>query len=91
MPDLPAIAETVPGFEYVQWFAMLAPAGTPAPIVAQLHSEVVKVLRSPGVRDRFSAEGAIPLGSSPSEFQDFIKAEIARWRPIVQAFGQGPD
>jgi tripartite-type tricarboxylate transporter receptor subunit TctC len=75
----------------VQWYGLLAPAGTPAPIIAQLHSEVAKVLRSPEVRDRFNAEGAQPLGTSPSEFHDFIKSEIARWRPIVQAFGEGPN
>ena len=92
LPDVPTLIEAgVPGYEVVQWYGLLAPAGTPAPIIAQLHSEVAKVLRSPEVRDRFNAEGAQPLGTSPSEFHDFIKSEIARWRPIVQAFGEGPN
>jgi tripartite-type tricarboxylate transporter receptor subunit TctC len=92
LPDVPTLIEAgVPGYEVVQWYGLLAPAGTPAPIIAQLHSEVAKVLRSPEIRDRFNAEGAQPLGTSPSEFHDFIKSEIARWRPIVQAFVEGPN
>ena len=90
LPEVPTLIEAgVPGYEVVQWYGLLAPARTPAPIVAQLNAEVVKALRTPEVRDRFSAEGADPIGSSPSEFRDYIKSEIARWRPIVQAFGEG--
>ena len=89
LPEVPTLIEAgVPGYEVVQWYGLLAPAGTPAPIVAQLNSEVVKALRNPEVRDRFAAEGADPVGSSPAEFREYIKSEIARWRPIVQAFGE---
>jgi tripartite-type tricarboxylate transporter receptor subunit TctC len=92
LPEVPTLIEAgVPGYEVVQWYGLLAPAGTPAPIIARLHSEVVKVLQRPEVRDRFSAEGADPIGSTPSELHAFIESEIARWRPVVQAFRERPN
>jgi tripartite-type tricarboxylate transporter receptor subunit TctC len=73
----------------VQWYGLLAPARTRPEIVARLHAEVVKSLQSPEVRERFTSEGADPVGTTPSEFQAFIKAEIVRWRPVVKAFAEG--
>ena len=91
LPQLPTIIEAgVPGYEVVQWYGLLAPVRTPSQIVARLHAEVVKSLQSPEVRERFTSEGADPVGSTPSEFQAFIKSEITRWRPVVKAFADGP-
>jgi tripartite-type tricarboxylate transporter receptor subunit TctC len=90
LPQLPTIIEAgVPGYEVVQWYGLLAPAKTRPEIVARLHAEVVKSLQSPEVRERFTSEGADPVGTTPSEFQAFIKAEIVRWRPVVKAFAEG--
>ena len=90
LPQLPTIIEAgVPGYEVMQWYGLLAPAGTPSAIVARLHAEVVKSLQHPEVRERFTSEGADPVGSTPSEFLAFIKSEIVRWRPVVTAFAEG--
>ena len=87
-PDIPTIAEAgVPGYEMSQWYGLLAPAGTPAPIIEQLNAEVGKALRHPESRSRLQAEGADPVGSSPQEFGAFFKAEIAKWTRIVQRAG----
>jgi tripartite-type tricarboxylate transporter receptor subunit TctC len=92
LPNVPTIIEAgVPGYEVVQWYGLLAPAGTPAPIVARLHAEVLKALERPEVRERFISEGADPVTSTPAQFQAFIKSEIARWRPVVKAFSERPE
>jgi tripartite-type tricarboxylate transporter receptor subunit TctC len=87
LPDVPTIIEAgVPGYEVVQWYGLLAPARTPDAIVTRVHAEVVKALERPEVRERFSAEGAEPIGSTPAQFAAFIKSELVRWRPVVKAF-----
>jgi tripartite-type tricarboxylate transporter receptor subunit TctC len=92
LPDIPTIIEAgVPGFEVMQWYGFLAPVGTSSAIVARLHSEILKVLQSPEVRERFSSEGAAPVGMTPSEFKAFIISEISRWRPIVRGFSERPN
>jgi tripartite-type tricarboxylate transporter receptor subunit TctC len=91
MPEVPAIAETVPGYEANQWYGVLAPAATPREIVARLNAEIVKILRRPDVKERLAADGAEPIGNTPEEFGAFIKAEIARWAPVVKASGAKPD
>jgi tripartite-type tricarboxylate transporter receptor subunit TctC len=92
LPDLPTIIEAgVPGYEVVQWYGFLAPAATPKEIIARLHAEIVKALERPDVRERFSAEGADAVSSTPTQFQDFIKSELVRWRPVVKEFGGRPD
>ncbi len=92
LPELPTIAEAgVPGYEATQWYGVLAPAGTPPDIVARLNAEIVKALQRPEVRDRLASEAAEPVGNTPEQFQAFIKAEIARWAPVVKASGARPD
>lgn len=87
-PDIPTIAEAgVPGYEAVQWFGVLAPAGTPREIVTRVHGEIVRVLRGADVRERFSGDGAEPVGSSPEEFAAFIRAETAKWAKVVREAG----
>jgi tripartite-type tricarboxylate transporter receptor subunit TctC len=91
-PDLATIAESgVPGFDAVQWYGLLAPAGTPRDIVGTLHSTVVKVLQDPAIRERFVRDGAEPTPSaSPEEFASLIKAELARWVKVVKEAGLQP-
>src|SRR5690349_9354419 len=69
LPDLPAVAEALPGYEVVGWYGVIGPAGMPAPIVAQLHKELVTILAQPDVRARIETDGSEPVGNSPSEFR----------------------
>ncbi|MDB5808474.1 MAG: tripartite tricarboxylate transporter receptor family protein [Betaproteobacteria bacterium] len=90
LPDVPTVAEAgVPGYELTSWYGVLAPAGTPAAIVTQLNSEIVKALNTPEVRARLSGEGAEPVGNSPAEFQAYIRTEIDKYAKIVNALGIG--
>lgn len=92
LPELPTIAEAgVPGYEATQWYGILVPAKTPPAIVAKLNAEIVKALQRPEVKERLAADAAVPVGNKPEEFGAYIKAEIARWRPVVKASGAKPD
>src|SRR5205085_1838663 len=87
-PALPTMAESgVPGYEVVGWQGLFAVAGTPPEIVARLQAEVGKVLRLPEVRERLAALGAEPVGSTPTEFGAFVRAENARWGRIIREKG----
>jgi tripartite-type tricarboxylate transporter receptor subunit TctC len=87
-PEIPTIAETgVPGYEAVQWYGVLAPAGTPRPIVQRLHEETVKVLQLPNVKDLIVRDGGEPVGSTPEQFATFIKAETTKWAKVVKDAG----
>lgn len=91
-PDIPTVAEAgVPGYEMSQWYGLLAPAGTPTPIIERLNSEVGKALKHPELRSRLQSEGAEAVGSSPQEFGAFFKAEIVKWTRIVQSAGMRAD
>jgi tripartite-type tricarboxylate transporter receptor subunit TctC len=76
-----------PGFDSTAWFGLMAPAGTPAPIVAKLHGEAVKSLARPDVRKRFGDLGMEVIANSPTEFADIIKAEIPVWAKIIKESG----
>ena len=93
IPELPTIAEAgpVPGFEASSWFGLLAPAGTPAEIVARLQQETAKALALPAVKERLLAQGAIPGGAPPAEFARFIADETAKWAKVVKASGAKVD
>jgi len=92
MPELPTIAEAgVPGYEATQWYGILAPAATPRDIITKLNTEIVKVLRRADVKERLAADGAVTVGNTPEQFGAHIKAEIARWAPVVRASGARPD
>jgi len=91
-PDIPTIAEAgVPGYEATQWFGILAPAGTPVEIVNRLHREVVRVLATPEMRERFTADGAEPVGSTPEEFLAYIRSETAKWSGVIKQAGIKPE
>jgi tripartite-type tricarboxylate transporter receptor subunit TctC len=84
MPDIPAIAEAVPGYEAIQWYGLFAPAGTPAPIVAKLHKEIAAALKSPEMQKRLAADGAVAVGNSPAEFSAQIKSELEKWAKVAE-------
>jgi len=88
VPNLPTLAEQgFPGFDATAWFGLMAPAGTPAPIVAKLHAETVKILARPEVRDKFGVLGMEVVGNTPEQFADVIKAEIPVWAKIIKQSG----
>ena len=88
LPDLPTIAEAgVPGYVAADWWGILAPAGTPQPIVDKLHSAIEDVLRSADTMKYLDQQGAAPLHMTSSEFGAYIAAEMAKWGPVVQKAG----
>jgi len=89
-PDLPTVAETLPGYEIAQWVGVLAPAGTPSDIVSSLHTTIVNAVSTPKVTQRFAAMGTNRIGNSPEEFAAHIKAEIAKWRKVLKGSSAPP-
>ena len=88
MPEVPTIAESgLPRYEYASWYGMWAPAGTPQPIIVKLNDEVRKALLLPDVRERMASQGAEPAWKPVDEYDAFVKAEIAKWAPIIKTFG----
>jgi len=88
LPDIPAIAEAgVPGYEAIQWYGLLAPAGTSRDVVNKLQSETAKILVLQEVKERLAADGADAVGNRPQEFAAYIKAEIDKWSKVVKAGG----
>ena len=86
-PDVPTVAETVPGFECVNWYAMLAPAGTPAAIIARLNAEMVKMIADPPFAQRLLDLGSEPQSSSPAELRDYMRKESERWSRVIKTAG----
>ena len=91
LPDVPAIAETVPGYEARGWNGILAPAGTPKAIVDRLNKEIVLVVHSPEFLKHLASEGAVPVGNSPSEFAAVIRNDVAKWAKVVKDAGIRPE
>jgi tripartite-type tricarboxylate transporter receptor subunit TctC len=87
LPDVPAVAETLPGYEVTNWFGLMIPAATPREIVTRLNVEAVKVLRLPDVRERLAQQGAEPVGDTPEEFGAFIKIESDKWAKVIKSAG----
>jgi tripartite-type tricarboxylate transporter receptor subunit TctC len=91
-PDIPTISEAgLAGYEAVQWFGVLAPAGTPAAIVTRLHKEIVRTVQAPDIRQKLVSDGADPVGSSPDEFAAFLKAETTKWARVAKDVGIKPE
>jgi len=85
-PGVPTIAESgLPGFEATIWQGVLAPAGTPGPIIERLHREISSLLASDDLKKQMIALGVVPMASSPDQFHTFIKSEIAKWAKVVRA------
>ena len=85
LPDVPTVTEAgLPGFEVTTWYGILAPAGTPRPVIARLNAEIVKAMHSPEMKERLAGIGTDPVTSSPEEFAAFIQAEIAKWGDVIR-------
>ena len=90
-PELPTVAESLPGFEVNNWVGLFAPAGTPPEIVGKLNGEVQRFMQSKEITARLTAEGARFIPMTPEQFGSFVKAEIAKWGPVVRASGARAD
>lgn len=85
MPEIPTMVEAgVPGYEATSWYMLIVPSKTPAPIVAKIHGETVKALKSPEIVDTLARGGSEPIGNTPREGTEFLKVEIARWGKVIQ-------
>lgn len=87
MPDIPTVGETLPGYEAVQWFAVLAPKGLPRNLVARWNKEVNSVLRLSDVKERMTADGVDPAGGTPEHLRTVLQRDIAKWQKVVKAAG----
>ena len=88
LPGVPTIAEAgVPGFEFDTWYGIFAPAATPRRIVAQVSSDVSRVLKLADVQERFASRGAVPKPSRPEEFDSFVRSEIDKLGRLIRAAG----
>jgi tripartite-type tricarboxylate transporter receptor subunit TctC len=85
LPDVPAVAETLPGFGIVSWQGIFAPAGVPQPVVDRLATEMIKAINDPEIKSKLVAQGIEPSGMSPAEFGAFQKAEIDKWARVIKA------
>jgi tripartite-type tricarboxylate transporter receptor subunit TctC len=87
LPEVPAISETLPGFDIQAWYGFMAPAGTPRDIVMKVHDDAVAVIRRPDFQERLDRDGIEPVANTPEEFAAQIRNDLARWAPIVRAAG----
>ena len=85
--DLPAIAEFLPGYEVVQWYGVLAPAGTPKEIVDRLHAEIARTIANPKLAQLLTNMGLVPTSNTPDEFRALIRLEIEKWGKVIKAAG----
>jgi tripartite-type tricarboxylate transporter receptor subunit TctC len=91
MPDLPTIGETVAGYEVINWFGIVAPRGTPKPVIARINADLNAALKMPALRDLLGAQGAEAAGGSPADFDALIKRDLAKWEKVVKASGARVD
>ena len=88
MPDVPTVAEQgYPGYEALNWYGFLGPAGMPKPIVERLHDEIAKALSNPEVVSAMKKTGVEPQSSQPAEFAAYIKSEYATWGKVIKQAG----
>jgi tripartite-type tricarboxylate transporter receptor subunit TctC len=90
-PQIPAIAESLPGFDVRTWFGLLLPARTPPPLVAAVHAETVKALNLPDVQDRLTSQGFEIVAGTPSDFGSYIRTESEKWARVIRISGARPD
>jgi len=83
LPDVPAVGETLPGFEVITWYGLFAPAGTPGSAITRLHAEIVKALASPDMKQRLASQGFQPEGNTPEQFVEIIRRDLARWQKVI--------
>jgi tripartite-type tricarboxylate transporter receptor subunit TctC len=87
-PELPTIAEAgLPGYEVSVWYGMLAPAGTAPAVISRLNTDIVRIVQSPDIRERWTALGAEPSHSPPEQFAAFLKTDLGKWAKVVRDSG----
>ena len=91
LPDVPTVAETVPGYEATIWLGIVAPKGTPPAIVTRLNAEITRIVSRPDVRRDWAAQGAVAMTMTPDEFGKYISNDIVKWERIVKISGAKPD
>lgn len=87
LPEVPPIADAVPGYEVRGWNGILAPAGTPRAVIDRLHKEAVRIVRSPEFAEQIATEGAVPVGNTPEQFGAIIRADIEKWAKVIKEAG----
>lgn len=90
LPDVPAIAETLPGYEQIVWHSVVVPAKTPKPIVAKLAKELIRIIKLPEIQERFNSQGLDAVGSTPEELTALIKKELVMYAKLVKQIGLQP-
>ena len=91
MPDVPTIAETVPGVDTFTWVGVFAPAGTPKPIVDRVNKIVVETIKRPDVIAKLKTQGATAAGGTPEDLQKAMKAEFDHWTKVIPSIGITPE
>jgi tripartite-type tricarboxylate transporter receptor subunit TctC len=92
IPGTPTVAESgIPGYEAVIWLGIMAPAGTPKPIVDRLNAEITKIAARPDVRKNWQEQGAVPMAMAPAEFERYMNEDITKWAKVVKFSGARPD
>jgi tripartite-type tricarboxylate transporter receptor subunit TctC len=86
-PEVPTVAETLPGFQCITWYALFAPGGTPPPLVNKLNGEMVRMLADPVFAKRLTDQGQEPQSSTPAELAAYLRAESTRWSGVIKAAG----
>ncbi|MGE5525426.1 MAG: tripartite tricarboxylate transporter substrate-binding protein, partial [Rhodospirillaceae bacterium] len=84
MHDVPTIAETLPGYQAEAFQGMMAPAGVPRPVLEKISAEVARIVRTPDITERFNLDGAVPVGSTPKEFDAFLRSEMQKWGKVIR-------
>ena len=84
LPDVPTAGETLPGFEVDNWYGLMVPANAPGSMITRLHREIVRIIAIPTVQEKLLFQGIEPVGSTPQEFDVFLKAEISKWARVVK-------
>ena len=92
LPDTPTVSESgLPGYEAMPWLGLVAPAGTPAPVVNRLYTELNDILKEPEVQERFRSLGLDIIGSKPEDFSAFLKKDIVKWAQVIKESGAKVD
>ena len=91
LPEMPAIAETVPGFEAMVWYGIVAPQGTPPDVVLRVNQAVAAALSDPALVARFRESGGLPVSMTPQEFEKFLDEDTERWRKVIEFAGTSID
>jgi tripartite-type tricarboxylate transporter receptor subunit TctC len=86
-PDIPTVAETLPGFEVISWLGMAAPAGVPEHVIDRLNTEIADIVKLPEIRERLASVGNVPMPTSPVQMREYIERDTARWSRVVDIKG----